>query len=46
MKKLMFPEYDFEKVEKLGDDWIVEMLSPEKKEKVLEEFKKSEANSI
>lgn len=46
MKKLMFPEYDFEKVEKLGDDWIVEMLSPEKKEKVFEEFKKLEANSI
>ena len=33
-KKLMFPEYDFSKVEKLGDDWVVEMLSEEKKEKV------------
>ena len=34
----MFPDYDFSKVEELGEDWYLDILPPETKDNVLRYF--------
>lgn len=46
IKKAMFPEYDFSKVEALGQEWYLDMLPAETKELVLRNFKEKEIEKI
>ena len=40
----MFPEYDFSKVDDLGEDWSLEILPQNKKEIALKHYQEKGAN--
>lgn len=42
----MFPEYDFSKVEALGQEWYLDMLPEDTKELVLRNFKEKELETV
>lgn len=45
-KKELFPEYNFSKIEELGQEWYLEMLPEETKQLVLKEFQEREISSM